>query len=451
MDSRKGHRVATQLHDYRASGIAILRPDAVSVLVLFVTIRLVLPSQFVIGPLGGAGSPALLMALACLAWWGLARLQRTDAQPSSPVIGALILYIFLLGTSYLVAMTRPINAEEVSVGTLTLISAAGWFGAMLLAHDGIANGDRLVRLMHYMAVLGGLLAIFGLFQFVTGRYWVDQISIPGLQTHQTVFSATLREGFTRPAGTAVHPIEFGAVMTMLLPVALARGIGQLPSTAGARIGIVARWWPALAIGLAILLSLSRSAIVGLAVSAVVLMVTWTRRQRLLAVCGLGLLLTAVFLLVPGVLGSVLGLFTSISQGDPSVISRVQSYAIADAYTQQYPLFGRGIGTFLPRYRIFDNQYLLSLVETGFMGVASLIILALTSIWAGAQTHRKASDPRLRGSAAVATAASACGAVSLALFDGFSFPMMPGLWFLMMGLCGASYRLWRKAVTPAAPK
>jgi len=356
-------------------------------------------------------------------------------------MGALILFAMAVLASFYVAMARPINAEEASVSTLTLISVAGWLGAMLLAHDGIPSIDRLLDLLHYLATIGGLLALFGLLQFVTGQYWVDQISIPGLQAHQTVFSATLREGFTRPAGTAVHPIEFGAVLTMLLPIALARGIGQLP-TVGTRISNpFTRWWPALAMGLAVMLSLSRSAVIGLAVGAIILALTWTPRQRIAAIGGIVGLLTVVFLAVPGIAGSIFGLFTVIGKGDPSVISRVESYAIADAYISQLPLFGRGIGTFLPRYRIFDNEYLLLLVEIGFVGVVALLVLVATSLWCAARVYLRSPDAGLRGAAASVAAATSCGAVSLALFDGFSFPMMPGLWFLMMGLCGATYRLW----------
>ncbi|WP_162239836.1 O-antigen ligase family protein [Microbacterium sp. Leaf288] len=419
-------------------------PDATSVLIVFITVRLVLPSQFVVAVLRGAGSPALLLALCCLVWWSLARIQRTHAQQSSPVIGALVIFTAMILASFYVGMARPISGEEVSVSTLTLISIAGWFGAMLLAHDGIPNAERLLDLLHYLATLGGLLALFGLFQFVTGQYWVDQISIPGLEAHQAVFSATLREGFTRPAGTSVHPIEFGAVMTMLLPLALARGVGQLPIAGAGRLSLLARWWPALAMGLAIVLSLSRSAVIGLAVGAIALALTWTPRQRIAAIGGLTGLLAVVFLAVPGVAGSILGLFSAIGQGDSSVTSRVESYAIADAYISQAPLFGRGIGTFLPRYRIFDNEYLLLLVEIGFLGVIALLILIATSLWSAARVYLRSNDARLRGAAAAVAASTGSGAVSLALFDGFSFPMVPGLWFLMMGLCGATYRLWQVA-------
>jgi O-antigen ligase len=409
---------------------------------VFVVVRLSLPSQFVVGPLGGAGSPALLFGLACLAWWGLARIHRSERQASSPVIGALLVFVAALLASYVSAMVRPINAEEVSVSTLTMIGAAAWFGAMLLAHDGISSTERLVSFLQVIVVLGAVLAAFGIFQFVTGQYWVDQLSIPGLQVHQTIADASMREGFTRPAGTSVHPIEYGSLMTMILPIALARGVGQLPGSDGATKGLVSRWWPAVLIGAAIILSLSRSALVGLAVATLALALTWTGAQRLGILIGLVAMLAVVFLAVPGIMGTLLGLFTNISSGDTSVNSRVAGYTIAEEYFRQRPVFGRGIGTFLPRYRIFDNQYLLSLVEIGVVGVAALIGLAGTAAWTAKSAYSASADARIRGSAAAVGAAAVTGSVSLALFDGFSFPMMPGLWFLMLGLCGTCYRLAR---------
>jgi O-antigen ligase len=424
--------------------------DAASVLMLFVIIRLSLPSQFVFGPLGGAGSPAVLFGLSCLAWWILARLHRTDRRTSSPVVGALLVFVAALLASYLSAMTRPISAEEVSVSTLTLVGAGAWFGAMLLAHDGIVSTQRLVSLLQFLVVVGAILAAFGVVQFVTGRSWVDELVIPGLQAHQTIGDAATREGFTRPAGTSIHPIEYGSLMTMILPLALARGVGQLPRPDGTRAGLFARWWPAALIGIAIVLSLSRSALVGLAVGVLVLALTWTAWQRLGLLVGLVAMFAVVFLTVPGMIGTLLGLFTGISSGDTSVASRVASYGVAEEYFRQRPAFGRGIGTFLPSYRIFDNQYLLSLVEIGVVGVTALLALAGSAAWSAKRAYSGSTDPRLRGAAAAVGAAAVTGSVSLALFDGFSFPMMPGLWFLLLGLCGACYRLSREPVAgPAA--
>ena len=45
------------------------------------------------------------------------------------------------------------------------------------------------------------------------------------------------------------------------------------------------------------------------------------------------------------------------------------------------------------------------------------------------------------------AAAAGGAVGLAFYDGFSFPMASGVLFLLLGLAGAQYRLVMAASGP----
>jgi O-antigen ligase len=143
---------------------------------------------------------------------------------------------------------------------------------------------------------------------------------------------------------------------------------------------------------------------------------------------------------------MLGLFTNIG-GDQGVTSRTESYGVAVAYIAQSPWFGRGIGTFLPTYRIFDNQYLLSLVEIGVVGVVTLLIMIMTALWCTFQANRRSGATSVRQMSVGLAASVATGAVCLALFDGFSFPMMPGLWFLMIGLAGACYGVTRPSQTP----
>ena len=119
---------------------------------------------------------------------------------------------------------------------------------------------------------------------------------------------------------------------------------------------------------------SRSAVIGAAVGVAVLLVVLPIaivRRLLLAAAAF---VTLVFLTVPGMLGSMVGLFSS-AEGDPSISSRTDSYALAWTFFERSPLFGRGFATFIPRYRIFDNQYLLSLIEVGAIG-----FLALSACW-----------------------------------------------------------------------
>lgn len=81
----------------------------------------------------------------------------------------------------------------------------------------------------------------------------------------------------------------------------------------------------------------------------------------------GLFATIIFIIVPGLIGSLSALFTTAGN-DASVKSRTDSYDLAEWFINQSPILGRA-GTFMPKYRdILDNQYLMLLIETGLVGV-----------------------------------------------------------------------------------
>jgi len=413
------------------------RADAVTLLSILVGIRLALPSQLVIGPLGGAGGPATLFGLLLLAYWFWHRLHRVVHERAAAVNAAGIVFGLIVLGSYAAASLRPTAADELNLATLSLLSLAGWMGGLLLASDGVANPERLRVLVSRLAIIGGAFAGFGLVQFVTGTAWVDRLSIPGLVVNTPVYAISQRGGFSRPFSTAIHPIEFGSVIAMLLPLAIVFGLLGL-----GRGGVRWRnWIPAALIVLAASLSSSRSTLVGLAIGLVLLWPALTGLQRLLGGVATLVLGGAVFVVVPGMGGTIAGLFSGLASVDSSVASRVDSYGLAGAFFNRAPIIGRGFGTFLPRYRIFDNQYLLALVETGALGFVAMLLLWVVPVVAIARVIRssdRGSPQRLLGTGLL----SSCvvGGVGLAFFDGFGFPMMPTIWFLLLGLGGAYSRL-----------
>ena len=357
------------------------------------------------------------------------------------MVGAALVFAGAMAASYAAAAIRPTPADEFNLATLSMLILAGWLGMLLVAHDGIDDRDRLLVLMNRLSVFAALFGGFGLLQVATGQAFVDRLSLPGLTINQVIYSISTREGFVRPAGTAVHPIEFGAVLCMLLPIALGRALGYFDRPGLGSRSLVSRWFPAMVVVSAISLSVTRSAIVGLLVATVAMTPALTKVQRFFGAVGLAVVGLLIFLFVPGMAGSVLGLFTGIN-GDVGVSSRLDSFAETEGYFLASPWVGRGFGTFLPRYRILDNQYLGLLLETGIIGIVAVAALIGTVLWAARRAWRRSSDHMLRGTALVTGVAVLVGAVSMALFDGFSFPMMASLLFLMMGLVGATYRLTR---------
>jgi O-antigen ligase len=173
--------------------------------------------------------------------------------------------------------------------------------------------------------------------------------------------------------------------------------------------------------------------------------------------------------MPGFYGTVLGLFTGIGT-DSSAQSRTGSYGLAWSFIARAPVFGRGVGTFLPPYRILDNQYLGSLIELGFVGLICLLLLFGAGVHASWQVRRlpgvgermpmgdatgatdggKGGDARADSLmlASALTAATLGGVVSFAFFDAWGFPMIPSILFLLLGCAGALRRLVLEGDLPA---
>jgi O-antigen ligase len=193
------------------------------------------------------------------------------------------------------------------------------------------------------------------------------------------------------------------------------------------------------IGGALAVSLSRTVYVGIGVAFAVLLLGWTSRQRRIAVVGATVAILAAITAYPRLVQSVTALFTSPAE-DPSITSRTDSYAFALEFFTHAPVFGRGLGTFLPKYRIFDNQYLGILVSLGMLGVLAFIAMLVVAAAALLRMRRASTDPAMRDLALSMVASLAVGAVAFGVFDAFSFPMTAGTLFLCLGLSGSIARI-----------
>lgn len=414
------------------------QPDAVSLLSFFVLLLVAVPSRLTVAPLGAAGTPAQLVGLVALTWWIYYEVQRTTAPVAGPqpVRTMYVLMGCAVLSSYVAAMSRPIDATESSMADLGIVTIVAWGGVLLLANDGIGSWERLKVLMRRLAFAGGALATLAIVQFATGTVFVDKIEIPGLRANLSLTGVSIRNGFNRASGTALHPIELGSVISMILPIALTIALNERSR------GWVRRWYPVGAIGVATALAISRSALIATLLALVVLAVSWDRTRRTCAALVVLVFAGGLFMLVPGLLGSLMGMFTGIGN-DSSAQSRSGSYGLALEFVERSPVIGRGLFTFLPRYRILDNQYLSLLIEMGVVGLVVVLGLILTAAGCARAVRQRARDPYNSQIGQALVASIIAGASGLALFDGFSFPMSAGLFFLMLGLAGAAWRLQRE--------
>jgi O-antigen ligase len=414
--------------------------DAVTVLSVFIVTLLVLPARFVFQALGAAGTPAGVMAVLCLMWYLSAMFMpaTTPVRGRQPLRVVLLIFLCAILASYAAATGRSLPALELNGADRGLILVLGWIGIALLAADGIDRLERLEAIRRRLVTGGTFISALALIQFFAHLDLAKYLAFPGLSEAGTYTSLLSRDGFARPMATATHPIELGVVLAALLPLALHGGVYPEPGKRGRR------WFQVMLILITLPMTVSRSAILGMVVIGAVILPIWPGRWRIVAVTVLGFVTIAMHAVVPGLIGTVTGLVTSIGS-DSSTVARTDDYTAVAAAVGQRPWFGQGFGTYLPQtYRILDNQYLGSLVETGLFGVIALLVV-LSSGWFLARGARKATiDPAVRHLAQCFAAASGVAIFSYGTFDAFGFPMIANLTFLILGCCAA---LWRLTRTP----
>ncbi len=414
----------------------VRRTGALTLLTVYLVLLLGVPAQLVFGPLGALGTPALMLAFLLLGWWASSCLVP-GARPGAgfqPVRIAVLVYLGAVLPSYAMATWRVADPLEVSGGDRSLLTLLAACGIACLVADGIADRQGLDALLRRLTWLAAAVGAVGIFQFVTGvditRYY---LSIPGLSENQSFTTIQDRSSLRRISATASHPIEFGVVLSMALPLALHYAFA--PGVRRSRVN----WVPVVLIGAAIPMSISRSATLACIVAGVVLFAGWTGRQRTRALIAVPVFLVVMRLLIPGLLGTIKSLFTNLGN-DPSIQGRTNDYAEVATYVQQSPWFGRGAGTFLPSaYFTLDNQYLGQLVETGVVGLLGLCGLFVVGFLTARGARHRASDAVTRDLGQALAASIAVPAVTFATFDGFGFPVVTGMTFVVLGAAGA---LWR---------
>jgi len=144
------------------------------------------------------------------------------------------------------------------------------------------------------------------------------------------------------------------------------------------------------------------------------------------------------------IGTIRGLFLFIGT-DPSAQSRSDSYDLVWQFFIGSPLIGRGLGTFLPAYRILDNQILLILVELGLIGIVAFCALIACAVFGPWKARRRLAVGLSKQIGLAIPAGVIAGASFMLFFDAFAFPIAFGMWFLVVGLSGAYSNLARNSL------
>ena len=168
------------------------------------------------------------------------------------------------------------------------------------------------------------------------------------------------------------------------------------------------------------ISISRTAFLGVAIGLALILLYWgARRLR-----DTGVAIVALSTVDSWRSRGCSGPWRSIS-ASAAVEIRVSRHARATTpvapFVDHSPIWGRGVGTFIsPQYRILDNQYLMSVIDTGVLGFVTRSCRCSSSrsstarnAWSDA---RAAGDDRFRDIARGLFAAAVVAAVCLATFE-----------------------------------
>jgi O-antigen ligase len=429
--------------DLRPATIAKIRSqprDIASLLTLYVFVLMAIPSEYTFAPFGGAGAPstmlgAIFLVVYLLRW----------VHPESPIgsvrqplrVAALGIFCAVVA-SYAAANLHKMGTLQQNGADRGIIMICGWAGVLLLAADGVSSMERLEVLLKRIVFGASSMAALGIVQFFTGLNIAKYIVIPGLTANQPYSDISTRGSYNRPSATAIHPLEFAFVLAAVLPVAIHRARFAPENQK------VKRWIQVTLISVALPMTVSRSAILGLVVVMAVILPVWPSRDRwcALGVAAIGAL--GIQVLVPGFLRDMNGLFFAIGS-DSSTTSRTSALSNSMPLIGQHPWFGEGFGTFMPSTLFYtDDQYLNAGIELGLVGVAAIVALFSTGWWSARDVRRRSTDPGIRHLGQCMGASCAVMLVVYSTFDTLYFPMAAGITFLMLGCIAALWRLTREA-------
>lgn len=421
------------------AAVVVSRRDEITAITIVLGAAFFIPANRTIGVLGQVGIPAVLVSGGLLLFWIYSRCAPTMGTDRGRQPIRLLALVLLVGTlaSYIAGHVRGLLPLEVSGSDAAMLRLFSALGLLLFTADAIRDTEGVRRVVERVVIGASFMAVVAVLQYYNVVDLAGLANFPGLVIDKSGTEFLIdRYGLNRVAGTATHPIEFGVILAMSLPLSLHLSLTAAPGRK------VRMWLMTALIAGAMPLSVSRSGIVAAGVALFVYAVV-LRLRTLFNLIPLAFgAVVAVAIAAPGVLGTVFGLLFETGN-EPSSQARTDDYPIIFAQWRENPVFGRGPGTYIPvLYRIVDNQYLITLVSTGVVGLVVLVAIFCTGYSLARRVRWFSSDENARGLGQALAAAIAAAAVSSFTYDGFSFTVMFIVTHLLVGCAGA---LWRTAV------
>lgn len=339
------------------------------VLLLIACVSLV-PYRFLdIGtPLGNLVNYLPLLLTAALL--GLLILLRYDiflhVLKSDVLLGAIVAFVVV---DILAAVGGVNSVHSLSRSVYYFLTGPLIFWVIRCA---FRSNEQMRTLLIVVSVFSGIAAVYGISEFASGGSWLfgSALSISNPQFAAVTGGAQ----FTgRILGTVGHPVAFGAFLLLSLPASLY--LASKPSPARL-IGIFA----AASSVVAMVLTFSRGAWISLAIAASVWVVARPSGESRRATIWRVLLVSALLIAGGAVVLTTRGAYAEFVEGYDKN-PRILAYVHTATLLPEHLMTGSGIGTFRwlgkplgSRLDAPDNMFLSRLIESGVLGLATLLYL-----------------------------------------------------------------------------
>lgn len=423
-----------------AAGVLVGGRSEIAVLATYIILLMVIGPRYTFSVY--ETTPAVLLALGCFALWAGGRAIRPASAivrqsvivPATLALGGIFLFTYGLG------MGRPQSPENQDAADRSLIILMGIMGLVLLAAESVRSYRQLRRLLGALMVGASVLGLAAVLQFVFRYELVTVLKVPGLVDQGALGTAEeLRLGLKRASGIASHPLELGSTSITILPIAF--HFVAYARTKATRFGAMA---VSLLLFASVFMSLSRSAMIGFVVVLAFLLPSWHSQRRFkFIVAAIGVIAVAS-LISPNLLDALQSLVLDW-QGEniegASLEGRTGDYDVVRAEALEHIWFGGGYGTHVASTSFAtDNQYLDTLLETGVVGVFSLIAYFFTAYGAARRVKKRAVTDERRDLAQALAVAVLVNVVVFATYDALAFQISYGVLFFLIGCVGALDRL-----------
>jgi hypothetical protein len=371
-----------------------------------------------------------VLLLVILGVWIPAMATIPELRRRLPALGplgvALVLWVGVALVSVVVNLPSLVVADEFSLATKKLTLLLSYVGFFLVVVSVIRPTEvrPFVTLLIGLACLTALGAVYQ-YRFSTNLFfqWANDF-LPG---PFDVGPAPTARSYDRPpiSGPALH----GLALTTMLVLAVPFAVQRLLESEDRRRKFV--YGVATALILAgSMATLRRSAGVVPVVALAALIAYRPRQMWRLAPMGV-VLIILIQALAPGALRTVQAQITgSAGFGQNSIDGRTADYPAIVPDVLAHPLLGKGYGTYNPdTYRIVDNQILLTLLDSGALGLLALVGVLAATFFLAHRSMRRASGERAPPALA-AVAAIPAFAVSLLLYDTLGYAQSVYLFFFI---------------------